>query len=86
MPGSWTPVTSDVPQGSLLDQWYALVAKKTSVILVCFRRKSIASRAREVILPSYSALMRPRLDCCVRFWALQYMRDMELLEVQWRAM
>lgn len=69
-----------------MGQWYALVAKKTSVILVCVRRKSIASRAREVILPLYSALVRPHLECSVHFWALQYMGDVEPLEVQWRAM
>ncbi|TRZ09569.1 hypothetical protein HGM15179_017538 [Zosterops borbonicus] len=43
------------------------VAKKVSVILECIR-KSIASRSREVILPFYSALLGPNLDCCAQFW------------------
>ena len=57
----------------------APAAQKANHVLGCMKR-SVTSRSREVILPLYSALVGPHLECCIQLWGPQYRRDMELLE------
>ena len=62
-----------------MNQQCVLAAQKANCILCCIKR-SVASRAREVVLPFYSALVRPQMQCCVQLWGPQHKKGMDLLE------
>lgn len=63
-----------------LNRWNcALATKKANSILGCFRQ-IIASRARKVIQPLNSAMVRLHLENCVWCWDPRCKRDVDMLD------
>ncbi|KAJ7422496.1 hypothetical protein BTVI_13836 [Pitangus sulphuratus] len=62
-----------------MTQKFVLAAQKANDILGCFQR-SVARRLREGILPLYSFLVRPHLECCIQLWGPQKRKGMDFLE------
>ncbi|KFQ62889.1 hypothetical protein N334_13233, partial [Pelecanus crispus] len=72
-----SPAEQDL--GVLVDEKLDMNRQCACCILGCINR-SMASRSREVILPLYSALVRPHVEYCIQLWSPQYRKDMDLLE------
>jgi len=77
---------ADLLENSSVERDLGVLAAKKANGTLGFIKKSVASRSREVLLPLYSALVRPHLEYSVQFWAPQFKKDEELLQnVQRRA-
>ena len=72
--------------GRTQGSWLCMLAAQKANYILEFIKRGVASREREVVVPLYSALVRPHLQYCIQAWGPQYRKDMELLErVQRRA-
>lgn len=70
---------TECPKSKNTRQQHSLAAKVDDSVQGCLRRSS-ASRLRDVILPFYSALVRPHQEHCSQSCVPQYERDMDGLE------
>lgn len=62
-----------------MSQQGAVASKTDNSVLSCVRQR-VTSESREVIVPLYSALARPCLECWVQLGVPQYRRHMDILE------
>ncbi|KAF7252874.1 Indole-3-glycerol phosphate synthase, partial [Varanus komodoensis] len=62
-----------------MSQQCDVAAKGAGAILGCINR-SISSKSHEVLVPLYSALIRPHLEKGVQFWAPQLKKESDKLE------
>ena len=79
------PVVRWLNLGVLVDkklsmtQQRALAAQKANCTVGSIK-SSVASRSKDVILPIYSALVRPHLESCVQLWSPQHRKNIDMLE------
>lgn len=62
-----------------MSQQHIIASRKVNSTPGCIR-KGMTARRREVILPFYTAPVRPHLECSVQVWAPQYNIDVDILK------
>ncbi|RMC17404.1 hypothetical protein DUI87_05985 [Hirundo rustica rustica] len=84
-----SPVEKDLgvvaDEESEMSHQHVLASQKASCIVGCIQR-NVARKLKEEILPLYSALVRPLLECCIQLWCPHH-KNMKLWQqVQRRVM